>query len=315
MALITTIVFGPTGNVGSVVACAAQEHGAKVVLALRDTSKPIPGLTPEQEKTGGFERVQADLTDLTSVKEAVTKTGAKRAFIYRARTTQDNMRGCIETLKAGGVDFIVFLSSATIVYEKRSVPPDTLIPFLHAQVEVALEEVMGPEGYIAVRPGFFATNAQRWTADIHKGEIQLEYPDGEYDWITPEDMGKVSAAALVRGIEATEGEEDRNIIYTFGPKFLSLRDGVELIAKALGKDVKITEMGEEEAVRAYIRRGMPEPVARDVLGELKMRFNGEGVGIYDPTRYAKGVANVRKYAGSNTGFGEWVEKHRDLFQI
>ena len=36
------IVFGPTGNIGSVAAVTAQEKGAKVYLAMRDPKKTIP---------------------------------------------------------------------------------------------------------------------------------------------------------------------------------------------------------------------------------------------------------------------------------
>lgn len=52
MAFTTSIVFGPTGHVGSAAARTAQQGGAKVVLALRDTLRPIPGLTLEQEGRG-----------------------------------------------------------------------------------------------------------------------------------------------------------------------------------------------------------------------------------------------------------------------
>lgn len=78
------LVFGPTGNVGSIVACTAQQQGAKVFLAMRDTGKPIPSLSALQESDGGFERVQADLMDPVSVRSAVEKTKATAAFVYLA---------------------------------------------------------------------------------------------------------------------------------------------------------------------------------------------------------------------------------------
>jgi hypothetical protein len=71
----SVIVFGPTGSVASVVTRTAQENGAKVVLAMRDTQKPIPGLSIEQERKGGFERIQADLNNADSVAAAVKLFG------------------------------------------------------------------------------------------------------------------------------------------------------------------------------------------------------------------------------------------------
>lgn len=106
MACTTAIIFGPTGHVGSAAARTAQQLGAEVVLALRDTRKPVPGLTLEQEKAGGFKRVQADLTKPETVNAAVQMTGAKRAFIYLAYDTTDHMTHTIEALKISGIELL-----------------------------------------------------------------------------------------------------------------------------------------------------------------------------------------------------------------
>jgi NAD(P)-dependent dehydrogenase (short-subunit alcohol dehydrogenase family) len=131
------IVFGPTGNIASYAARKASELGAKVILAMRDTSKSIPGLSEQDEKSGKYERVTADLSDPKSVSAAVEKTGAKRVFFYLVWTMMDHMKSTIEALKASGVEFIVFLSSSTIQVPKEDVPPTNLIPYMHAQVEIS----------------------------------------------------------------------------------------------------------------------------------------------------------------------------------
>ena len=77
----SVIVFGPTGQVGSVAARTAAEHGVKVWLAMRDTNKIIPGLTEDLERTGGFHGIQTKLRELKSVTQAVKISGAKSAFI------------------------------------------------------------------------------------------------------------------------------------------------------------------------------------------------------------------------------------------
>jgi NAD(P)-dependent dehydrogenase (short-subunit alcohol dehydrogenase family) len=108
-----TIVFGPTGYVGSATAHTAHDRGAEVVLAMRDPSKPIRGLL-SPELPAGFKKIQADLADPSSVHTVVTTTGAKHAFIYLVFGSPDSMRSTIEALKSGGIDFVVFLSSAWI---------------------------------------------------------------------------------------------------------------------------------------------------------------------------------------------------------
>jgi uncharacterized protein YbjT (DUF2867 family) len=45
MAFEKVIVFGPTGNIGSITAQTASKKGAKVYLAMRDPKKTIPGLS------------------------------------------------------------------------------------------------------------------------------------------------------------------------------------------------------------------------------------------------------------------------------
>lgn len=143
------IVFGPTGNVGAWVARTAREHGAQVILAMRDTKKPIRKL---DESQGGYERVQADLTQPDSVTKAVKATGAKRAFIYLVHGTQDHMKASIEALKAGGIEFVVFLSSFTVQGDLKAIKAQDMISFMHASVELVLETVFGKENFVALRP-------------------------------------------------------------------------------------------------------------------------------------------------------------------
>lgn len=167
------IIFGPTGNIGSVTAKTAAEHGAEVFLAMRDTSKEIPGL---DEKAGTFKRIQADLTKPDSVQEAIKASGAKRAFFYAAHGSPDHMKSTIQAMKDGGIDFPVFLSSYTVVgsgQKLHEIQQSELIPYLHAQVEIQLEEIYGLGNFVAVRPGGFATNNLRYKDDINKGEVPL----------------------------------------------------------------------------------------------------------------------------------------------
>lgn len=58
--MTSVLVFGASGSVGSAAAIEANKRGAKVWLALRDTSKPVKQLSEEDEKKGGYERIQAD---------------------------------------------------------------------------------------------------------------------------------------------------------------------------------------------------------------------------------------------------------------
>lgn len=302
---MSVIVFGPTGSVASFVARTAQENGTKVFLAMRDTKKPIPGLSAEQEKQGNFERVQADLTSPDSVADAVKASGAKRAFTYLGHGTSDHMRGTLTALKSNGIEFVVFLSSYTVSGDLKAVPPSELISFIHAQVEISLDEIFGPENYVVLRPGGFATNLLRYKKGIQEGEVKLFAPNFEFDCITPRDMGRVGGTILVQGPRNGQSK-----VYIYGPKILPQGEAIVTVGKVLGKDVKITSISAEEGMEQYVQSGVPKPVAEYMVRKSSTSTNDIG----SRTCYDEGVENVKLYTGEpSMGLEEWVAANKGLF--
>lgn len=302
---MSVIVFGPTGSVASFVARTAQENGAKVFLAMRDTKKSIPGLSAEQEKQGGFERIQADLTDPASVSAAVKASGAKRAFTYLGHGTSDHMRGTLTALKSGGVEFVVFLSSFTVSGDPIDAPPSEVIAFIHSQVEISLDEIFGPDNYVALRPGGFATNLLRYKKGIQSGEVKLFAPGFRFDCITPRDMGRVGGTILVNG-----PRNGQRKVYLYGPKIIPQGDAVVIVGKILGKDVKVTSLSAEEGVDQYVQSGVPKPLAEYMVQKSGNSTND----LANRTSYNEGVENVKLYTGEpSMGFEEWVEANKGLF--
>lgn len=309
--MATVIVFGPTGNIASVAAQTAHQKGAKVWLAMRDPAKAIPGLTPAAEKAGNYSRVHADLSKPDTVAAAVKTAGATRAFIYVAYGTPDHMKGTAEALKAAGVEFVVLLSSFTIGHaQPADVPPSESIPYTHARVEVTLDEVYGPEGYVALRPGGFATNLLRQKQGIRAGEVKMYGSGFKIDCITPVDMGGVVGAILAEGLPA----DGQRKVFVYGPQILSQKQALEIIGEVLGKEVKVSGMGAEEALAQYLSKGVPKPMAEYMirsLGDTNPELE-DGSWL---AHYKEGMENVKKYTGRPaTGFREWVEANLELFQ-
>ncbi|KAG8167744.1 hypothetical protein KVR01_003433 [Diaporthe batatas] len=309
--MATVIVFGPTGNIASVAARTAHQHGAKVWLAMRDPSKVIPGLTPEAEKAGNYTRVQADLSKPDTVAAAVKTAGATRAFIYVAQGTRDFMKGTAEALKAAGVEFVVLLSSSTIGSTPHTeVQPSEFIPYSHARIEVTLDEVYGPEGYVAMRPGGFATNLLRQKEGIRAGEVKMFGAGFKIDCITPDDMGGVVGTILAEG----RTRDGQNKVFVYGPQILSQKQALEIIGEVLGKEIKVSGIPAEEAMAQYLAKGAPKPMAEYMIRAL---------GDTDPAledgswlaHYKEGMENVKKYTGKPaTGFRQWVEANPELFK-
>ncbi|CAG8152733.1 unnamed protein product [Penicillium olsonii] len=302
---MSVIVFGPTGGVASVAAITAQEHGAQVHLAMRDTKKEIPGLSLEREQEGRFERVQADLTSPESVAAAVKSSGAKRAFTYLAFGTSDHMRGTFAAMKAAGIEFVVFLSSYTVAGEPKDVPPADLIPYVHAQVEVTLDEIYGPESYVALRPGGFATNLLRFKKGIQAGEVKVWAPGFQFDCITSNDIGRVGGTILVHGPKNSQKK-----VYLYGPNLIAQGDAILAIGKAIGKDVTLLTIDEKEAFEEYIASGVPGPLATYMVQKSAKTSNG----LTERACCDIGVRNVELYTGkSSTKFEDWVETNKTLF--
>ena len=303
------IVFGPTGAVGSSAARTAEELGAKVVLAMRDTKKSIPGLNAEKEKQGHFERVYADLTKPDTVRDAVKITRAKHAFIYCAHGTPDHMESAIEALKAAGIDLVVFLSSFTVRGDLKAIQPSEIIPYVHAQVEINLREIFGTDGFVAVRPGSFASNTIQFKAGLEKGEVKIHGPDAKVDCIVPEDIGRVCGRVLAKG-----PQDDQKAIYLYGPELLSQTESVKVLAKVLGKDPKIEIADEQEAYKMFVEeRGVPVPVAKYMIRQAGKTVTEQSQVFGYPITEEQ-LSNVQKYSGrKGTTFEEWVEQNKQMF--
>ncbi|KOS44937.1 hypothetical protein ACN38_g4139 [Penicillium nordicum] len=304
----SVIVFGPTGSVASVAALTAREHGAKVFLAMRDTQKQIPGLSTKEEQEGGFERIQADLTNPDSVAAAVKASGAKRAFTYVSFGSADHMRATLTAMKSAGVEFVVFLSSYTIAGEPKDVTPADLIAYIHAQAELSLDEVFGPHNYVALRPGGFVTNLLRFKDGIEAGEVKIWAPGFQFDCITPDDMGRVAGTILVQG-----PRNDQRKVYLYGPQLIAQGDAVVAIGKIIGKDVKITIIDEEEeALDQYLEHAPSKPFAEYMVQKFASTSNE----LTNRACYKTGVENVKLYTGKpSMKFEDWVEANKGIFSV
>ena len=301
------IVFGPTGAVGSSAALTAASHGSHVVLAMRDTTKPIPGLSAADE-SASFSRIYADLTIPSTVSAAVTTSGAKHAFIYLIFQSSDHMLSTITALKEAGIELVVFLSSYTIQGPLEDVPAKDVIPYLHARVEINLKKVFGENGYVAVRPGYFASNTREYKAAFAAGKYKLYKPQATVDCIVPEDIGRVAGTVLVEG--PRDGERE---IVLYGPELRTQREVIGVLEKILGKKVEIEVVeGEDDAYSMYAERQRPLPVAKYMID----RF-GKSVGDNQVLGYPvkeEELRNIEKYSERQaTTFEAWVEQNRESF--
>ncbi|ETS84120.1 hypothetical protein PFICI_02145 [Pestalotiopsis fici W106-1] len=154
------IVFGPTGDVGGVVAQEASRRGARVWLAMRRINATITAISEQDEKTEN-------------------SIASRQIFLIQK--------------------YVVFLSSFNVKPEQdlRRITTDDFIAHVHAQVEIKLEDLN--ISHVALRPGMFASKPFKQDLDTTKTpwEASVTYGDILEDSVSPADVGRVGGAVLV----------------------------------------------------------------------------------------------------------------------
>lgn len=296
------IVFGPTGAVGSNVALEASKRGAKVWLAMRDPKKSInKELDADSYKDN---RIQADLSDPASVKKAVETSGATAAFFYAVHGASDHMKAAIQAVKEGGVTYAVFLSSFTIKTKEdpRDITPDRFIPFIHAQVEIILEDL--DIDHTALRPGNFASNGLGMWCDKKKTPIEAMSmdPNRVADWIVPADIGKIGGAVLVDRPSSSK----KKAIYVYGPELIKYTDMWKMTEEGTGKEIKQLDLDNEEKIQWLTEHGAPPPLAKYIVGQENTPDVDD---YYNKELFNEGASSIKKYAGYEpTTFKQFISE-------
>ncbi|EOA87223.1 hypothetical protein ACJQWK_10265 [Exserohilum turcicum] len=298
------LVFGPGGSVGNAAAIEAHKRGAKVYLAMRDTSKEANGIQ-EGGKEDGYVRVQADLSQPDTIKHAVEISKAEAAFVYTVHGMQDHMRSAFEALKAAGISYIVLLSTFRVREPPSSeANMQNTIGAIHAKAEMALQGTGVP--YTAVRPAYFNTNVLWGLEGIKKGRVELIYPNARFDYLAPADIGAVCGALLAEPQLRLDAGQS---IYLCGPDLMTQSEAHSTIARTLGREIQIVEIDEQTWFSRL--QHMPRPLLEDLAHDLKENSGGRDLygGIYE-----QAVRNVATYSGREaTRLGAWVEANAGVF--
>ncbi len=274
---MVAVVFGARGNVGRHVAAGLRDAGLRVRATSRN---PSPG-------TG---LVAADL-DRPETLPAVLD-GARQVFLY-ARPL--GVPGFVTAARSAGVRHVVLLSSAAVIHADIECNP---IARDHHTVELALEQ--SGIDWTFIRPGMFATNALWWWArSIRTGSVvRVPYPQAQTAPIHEKDMAALAVTALTRPGHAGRA-------YTaYGPQSLTVRQQVEHIAQAIGREVRFAVVPVDEA-RVDLGRTMPPAAVEAVLG-LWAAGNGK------PAQVSTIVEEVTGHPAHT--FAQWAHDHADDFR-
>ena len=267
------VVFGATGNTGSVVANTLLDRGQKVRVVVRNPQKA------EALRARGAEVFVGDVSDEQSVRSAlagaegayflVPPDATHTSFLARGRSIID---GFVRALGASPLKHAVFLSSVGAQHAAGTGPIVTT-----NYAEAKLGESGTP--FTFVRAAYFMENFFGSIAPMKGDGVLPVFGGGEaypFPMIATKDIGTVAAEALLAPSKTNEWIE------LSSEKDYSMNDAARIASEALGRPVKTLVLPMDALVPTYTQFGMSENVAglyremMEGLGKGLVAFEGKG---------------------------------------
>jgi uncharacterized protein YbjT (DUF2867 family) len=274
------LVTGATGNVGAEVVralTAADED----VRALVRSSRPAD-LPP------GVEAVPGDLNRPESLAEALA--GVRGLFLLPG---YEDMEGVLAEVRGAGVERVVLLSGSSA----GSGDTSNAVSAYMIRSEAAVRESGVP--FTILRPFAFMSNALRWRDQLRAGDVVREpFADVAVAVLDPADIGAVAATALL-----ADGHEGAIHVLS-GPQALRPADRVDILGAALGRELRLEALSDDEA-RAQMSAQMP-------IEYVDAFFDFYVDGSLDESRVQP---TVREVLGREPRtFEQWAAAHADAFR-
>jgi uncharacterized protein YbjT (DUF2867 family) len=225
---MTNLVTGATGNVG--------RH---VVAHLLADGQPVRALTRNPNKAGlpaGAEVVAGDLTDLDALAPALAGVTAAHLITFAGDAPIADGEGLVALLRAAGVRRV------TVLHGGGDSPVETAVRGSDLEWTVLL-------------PVEFMSGVLDWAPSIRaEGVVRTGFVDRRSAMVDEHDIGAVAAGVLARG-----GYGGRALPIT-GPEVLTPADMVRIVGTALGRELTLVPLTEEQARRQWRDEGFPEEV-------------------------------------------------------
>jgi uncharacterized protein YbjT (DUF2867 family) len=269
------LVTGATGTVGRQVVAGLLRRGHSVRALTRDPAKA--------DFPAGVEVVQGDLTDPESLAAAL-----------------EDVTG-LHLITFGGPYFAPLETGPQILEQARKAGVRR-VTVLHGGGPSLLEDAVRASNFAwtVVMPVEFMSNALEW-ADGIRGDDEVREPfTGRLSAMVHEgDIGAVAAVALTEN-----GHGGKEYVIT-GPEVLTLKDKTDALAAARGREIRLVELSEEQAVEQWRAAGQPD----EVIGFLLEAYGNT------PLVGRTVVDTVEKVTGRPARtFAQWAAEHADAFR-
>jgi len=277
------IILGGTGHVGSAVAKALIANNKQVIIITHDEDK-----VSSIEAMGAKAEI-ADITDSNRLNE-IFKMG-ERLFLLNPpappatntpKVERDSMQSIIAALEDSGLEKIVAESTygaqpgkdvgdLGVLYEMEEVLKDLHIP-------VSIQ-----------RAAYYYSN---WDLSLEsakkEGKVYSMYPpDFKLPMVAPDDLGVFAAKLLMEPLDET------GLYYRTGPEDYSPNDVAAAFAKALGKDVEVVQIPEDNWGPYLEEQGFSAKGAKSMVNMTKATL--EHVHDMEPENPQRGTITIDDY--------------------
>jgi uncharacterized protein YbjT (DUF2867 family) len=275
------LVTGATGNVGAELVRQLSERGEPVRALIRG-DRPRAGLP------AGVEAAAGDLNRPDSLDGALDGVRAVHLLSGYA-----GMPDTLARMRRAGVERVVLQSSS-------SVPGGDMTNAV-ARYHILSEAAVRDSGlaWTFLQPNSFMSNTLQWAEQLRAGDVvRAPFAGVRVATIDPADVAAVAAAALT-----TDAHAGRSYRLS-GPESLLPADRVAILARVLGRDLRLEAQSDAEA-RAEMSATMPAEYA-----DAFLRFFADG--MLDESEV---LATVEAVAGRPPrSFEQWAEAHAGAFR-
>jgi uncharacterized protein YbjT (DUF2867 family) len=273
------LVAGATGNVG-----------AELVRALAGDGEPVRALTRTagRDWPAGTEEVVGDLNDPASLSGALE--GIRGAFLLSGYA---DMPGLLARIAGAGAKHVVLLSSSSLTGSDL----DNAVAEYHGDSERVVRE--SGLDWTFLRPNSFMSNTLQWAPQLAAGDVVRErFADVALSVVDPYDVAAVAAVALT-----SDGHAGKAYRLS-GPEALRAADRVRILGDALGRQLELRALGNDEARADMAESGIPEKYIRAF-------FSFFVDGTVDETTVHPDVAAV--LGRPPRSFADWCTEHAAAF--
>lgn len=284
------VVFGASGNTGSVVASRLLDRGKQVRVVARDVARL------ERFKARGAEVVAVDVLDPKAV--AAAMQGAERVWLLvppdnasndlvgRGKQIIDHYGAA---LAQHGVKTAAFLSSVG-----AQLPSGTGPIVMTHYAETTLPQQAPKTAFTFVRAAYFMENILNYAQAMKNDGVLPVFGGGEghpFPMVATRDIGEIAGDALVSPPSATDWVE------LSGPREYSFEDAAAQASAILGRPVKATALPLDALVPAMMQFGVSANVA-GLYKEMTAAFGKGTVQFEGGKRAVRGKVTLGEVLGA-----------------